>query len=66
MPLKAENRQFICSTTPLGVVQWKVLVMELKNAGSQFQRMMDWVLRAMPNVDPYVDDILIASAETNP
>jgi hypothetical protein len=42
-------------------MQWKVLVMGLKNAGSQFQRMMEWVLRDLPNVDPYLDDILVGS-----
>ena len=61
MPLRKEHQHFTCSTTPLGVVQWKVLVMGLKNAGSQFQRMMEWVLRDHPYADPYLDDILIGS-----
>jgi hypothetical protein len=61
MPLKEEHRHFTCSTTPFGVLEWKVLVMGLKNAGSQFQRMMEWVLKDLPNVDPYIDDILIGS-----
>ena len=39
--------------------------MGLKNAGSQFQRMMEWVLRDLPNVDPYLDDILIGSMGDN-
>ena len=45
--------------------QWKVLVMGLKNVGSQFQRMMVWVLRELPNVHPYIDDILIGSMGSN-
>ena len=49
----------------MGVVQWKVLVMGLKNAGSQFQRMMQWVLRDLPNFDPYWDDTLIGSMGDN-
>ena len=39
--------------------------MGLKNAGSQFQRMMEWVLRDLPNVDPYLDDTLIGSMGDN-
>ena len=39
--------------------------MGLKNAGSQFQRMMQWVLRDLPNVDPYWDDTLIGSMGDN-
>jgi hypothetical protein len=42
-------------------MQWKVLVMGLKNAGSQFQRMMEWVLREHPTADPYIDDVLVGS-----
>jgi hypothetical protein len=35
--------------------------MGLKNAGAQFQRMMEWVLRDHDTADPYIDDILIGS-----
>ena len=62
MPLKEEHRHFTCTTTPKGVLQWKVLVMGLKNAGSQFQRMMEWVLADFPNVNPYIDDIIVGSS----
>ena len=35
--------------------------MGLKNAGAQFQRMMEWVLRDHPYADPYIDDIIFGS-----
>jgi hypothetical protein len=61
MPLKPEHRYITCMSTPRGTMQWKVLVMGLKNGNAMFQRMMEWVLRDNPNADPYVDDIIIGS-----
>lgn len=40
-------------------MKWKVLVMGLKNAGSQFQRMMEWVVQDLPHVDPCIDGIIV-------
>ena len=34
---------------------------EPKNSGTQFQRMMEWVLREHDCADPYIDDIIIGS-----
>ena len=62
MPLKKEHQHYTCTTTPYGVVKWTVLFMGLKNAGGQFQRMMEWVFKDHPNVAPYIDDILIGSS----
>ena len=45
MPIREEDRPKTCMSSPIGTVQWKVLSMGLKNAGSQFQRMMEWVLQ---------------------
>jgi hypothetical protein len=45
MPLKEEHRHITCMSTPRGTYQWTVQVMGLKNAGAQFQRMMEWILR---------------------
>ena len=36
-----------------------------KNAGAQFQRMMEWILRNHPNADPYIDDIITGSTGEN-
>ena len=35
--------------------------MGLKNAGAQFQSMMEWVLKDLDQADPYIDDIIIGS-----
>ena len=61
MPLKKEHRYITCMSTPRGTQQWTVQVMGLKNAGTQFQRMMEWELREHPDADPYVDDIIDGS-----
>ena len=62
MPLREDHRHYTCMATPRGTMQWKVQVMGLKNAGAQFQRMMEWVLRGVENADPYIDDIIIGSS----
>ena len=61
MPLRKDHRHYTCTSTPWGVMEWTVLSMGFKNAGSQFQRMMEGVLQGLPNVDVYLDDILIGS-----
>jgi hypothetical protein len=61
MPLRKDHRHYTCTSTPWGVMEWTVLSMGLKNAGSQFQRMMEGVLQGLSNVDVYLDDILIGS-----
>ena len=58
MPLKKEHRYITCMSTPRGTQQWTVQVMGLKNAGIQFQRMMEWVLEDLPATDPYLDDTI--------
>ena len=52
MPMKKEHRPITCMSTPNGTKQWTVLVMGLKNSGSQFQRMVEWILRDFPQADP--------------
>ena len=58
MPMKVEHRPLTCMSTPKGVRQWTV---GLKNAGSQFQRMMEWVLQDHPNADAYIDDVILGA-----
>ena len=58
MPLKKEHRYITCMSTPKGTMQWTVVVMGLKNAGIQFQRMMEWVLKDQDHSDPYMDDVI--------
>ena len=61
MPMKQEHRYTTCMWTPHGVMQWTVQVMGLKNAASQFQRMMEWVLTDYPGADAYIDDVVTGS-----
>ena len=35
--------------------------MSVKNGNAAFQRMMEWVLKDLPNATPLVDDVIIAS-----
>ena len=65
MPMKPEHRHITCMSTPRGQKQWTCQVMGLKNAGAQFQRMMEWVLRDAPEADAYIDDVIIGSQGTN-
>ena len=44
MSLAPSSRHITTTYTPLGVYQWRVNVMGVKNASIQFQRMMDDVL----------------------
>jgi len=37
------------------------LVIGLKNAGEQFQRMMEWVFKDTTNDDLYIDEFIIGS-----
>ena len=61
VPLKKGHRYITSMSTPRGTKQWKVLVMGLKNAGAQFQRVMEYITRGLPNVSIYIDDIIVGS-----
>ena len=61
VPLKKEHRHLTCMTTPVGSLQWTVLVMGLKNGGAIFQRMMEWCLEGIECADVYIDDVIVGS-----
>ena len=61
MPILESDRPYTCMSTPCGTMQWKVLSMGLKNAGSQFQHMIEWVLQEIDCASPYIDDVLVGS-----
>ena len=61
MPLSQESRPLSAMVTPSGLWQWKVMPMGVKNGNAAFQRMMEWVLKDLPNATPFVDDVIIAS-----
>ena len=68
-PMDPESQYITTCWTPLGLFQWKVNVMGLKNAPQQFQQMVDWVLTPLKDkvsVVAYIDDILVGTrAEDN-
>ena len=47
--------------TPFGLFEFPFMPFGLKNAGQDFQRMMDAILRDIPHIFVYLDDILVAS-----
>lgn len=48
-------------TTPFGLFEYMRMPFGLRNAAPTFQRFMDFVLRGLPGVSVYIDDILITS-----
>jgi len=62
VPLHPESRPLTCTSTPLGTVQWKVLVMGLTNAPQIFQRVMEHCLEPVVDIArPFFDDILVGT-----
>ena len=62
MPMDPASRHITSTFTPLGIFQWKVNVMGLKNASVQFQKMMESVLESVKDVaDVYIDDIIVGT-----
>ena len=66
VPLKKEHRHLTCMSTPRGTMQWRVLVMGLKNGNAIFQRVMENVFRNLDFVDVYIDDVIIGSTGNSP
>ena len=63
VPLRTEDRQKTAFSTPDGQFQWRVMPFGLKTAGACFSRMMRKLLGPLrcPDIDNFMDDILIAS-----
>jgi hypothetical protein len=62
MPMKVEHLPITCMSTPRGTQQGRVQVIGLKNAGTQFQRLVESVLRDLPHTDPYVDGAITSTS----
>ena len=61
-PMDPESRPLTCTMTPNGVYQWRVNVMGLMNASTQFQQMMDDRLEPVRDIaDAYIDDVLVGT-----
>jgi len=62
MHLHPDSQELTAFVTPHGVYQWTVLPMGVKNGPAMFQRMIQWVLRDIPNVLVYIDDVLVGTS----
>ena len=62
IPIAEEDKPMTTSCTPFALFEFNVLSFGLGNSSQAFQRFIDEVLRGLPFVFAYIDDILIASS----
>jgi hypothetical protein len=59
IPLDLEAQKMCTTILPWGKYQYKRLPMGMKTSPDKFQRIMYELLRDIPNIQVYLDDILI-------
>ncbi len=64
IPVAPEDVHKPAIATPFGMFEFVRMPFGLRNAAQTFQRFMDQVLRGLPFAYGYIDDILIASANS--
>ena len=62
IPMAASDIAKTAIITPFGLFEFVRMPFGLKNSAQAFQRLMDGVLRDLPRVFVYLDDILVASS----
>lgn len=64
IPIAPEDQPKTAIITPFGLFEFKRMTFGLCNAAQSFQRLMDAVLKGLDYVYCYLDDILIASSDS--
>ena len=59
VPIAEKDRHKTAVLTPWGAYQFRMMAMGLSSAGQTFQRLLDHVLKDVPNIFIYLDDVLI-------
>lgn len=65
MQLQKEHHPWTCVSSSRGTMQSTVQVMGLENAGAQYQRMREWVLKNLPCAEHYLGDIALVSTRNS-
>ena len=61
VPLTNRAKEISAFVTPDGLFQYKVMPFGMRNAPATFQRLINHIIRDVPNFEAYIDDVIIYS-----